>query len=117
MIEQRKNNRIHVTWRGLIKISDDDVLDIKLVEIASSGMLFSCPVVLKTSQIYLILLNVPNLANPSKEPIKVPCKVKVLHSVLSGNSFRSGANIIEIDHSHRELINSWIAFENKVRKN
>ncbi|MBR7799064.1 PilZ domain-containing protein [Undibacterium fentianense] len=113
MIELRKSPRINVTWRGLMKMGGSQIVPIRVINVSESGVLILSAQALPLNAEFQMMLEVPNIDHMRQAPHKVPCKVVVLHSVLSGDYFRVGVRFIELTELHKDLLNAWVSLANK----
>lgn len=112
-VELRRSPRINVTWRGAFRAADGSILPIKVINISDSGILFQCSqpaVVQRDHQMMLEIPHIDQIANM----YKVPCKVKVMHCILSGDFFRIGVQFVELSELHRDLVSAWISMTSRL---
>lgn len=114
MIELRKSPRINVTWRGIIKVAEGELLSIRAINVSATGVLILSPHPLVIGKEYHCMLEIPNIDFASKQLYKVPCKVAILHSILSGDSFRIGVRFVEIAELHQDLLNAWVSLASRL---
>ena len=112
-VELRRSPRINVTWRGAFKASDGTILPIKVINISDSGILFQCPQPAPINKDHQMMLEIPHIDH-IREMYKVPCKVHVLHCILSGDFFRIGVKFVEISELHRDLLAAWVSLTSKL---
>lgn len=86
---------------------------IRVFNVSETGILIMSEQALIIEKEYQVMLEIPHIDQEAMTPFKVPCKVIVLHSILSGNFFRVGVRLIEIATLHRDLINAWISLSKK----
>ena len=114
MFELRKTPRINVTWRGLVKMDEDKLVPIRVINVGNSGFLFLCPKALMAEREYQLSLEVPNIDKSASTLYQVNCVVALTHSVLSGEQFRVGVRVVSISSMHRDLINAWVSLASKL---
>ncbi|WMW79290.1 PilZ domain-containing protein [Undibacterium cyanobacteriorum] len=112
-LELRRSPRINVTWRGAFRAADGSILPIKVINISDSGILFQCPQPAAITRDYQMMLEIPHIDH-IREMYKVPCKVHVLHCILSGDFFRVGVKFVEISELHRDLLAAWVSLTSKL---
>jgi c-di-GMP-binding flagellar brake protein YcgR len=113
MIELRRSPRINVTWRGMLKLPEGKILSIRAINVSASGILILSPQSLMNGEKYHCMLEIPQIDLASKDLYRVPCKVEILHSILSADSFRVGMRFVEIAELHQDLINAWVSLASK----
>lgn len=113
MIELRRSPRINVTWRGMIKVKEGQILPIRAINVSATGLLILSPQALMIDREYHCMLEIPQIDHESKSPFKVPCKVAILHSILSGDAFRVGVRFVDISALHQDLLNAWVSLVSK----
>lgn len=113
MIELRRSPRINVTWRGMIKVAEGNILPIRAINVSATGVLILSPQALTIDREYHCMLEIPQIDHGAKYPYKVPCKVVILHSILSGDSFRIGVRFAQISELHQDLLNAWVSLASK----
>jgi hypothetical protein len=113
MFELRKTPRINVTWRGSVKVDDDKLVPIRVINVGNNGFLFLSPKALMADRDYQLSLEVPNIDKTSGTLHQVNCVVTLTHSVLSGEQFRIGVKFATISSMHRDLINAWVSLASR----
>ena len=113
MMELRKNPRANVTWRGAIKLSDGEIIAVKIVNIASDGLLLHCPTALEVNQQYKIMMEMPSIDQSSSVRHQAPCKVLAMHIRLSGDFYQVGVRFTEISDLHQALFDAWLSITAK----
>ena len=113
MIELRRSPRINVTWRGMIKVAEGQILPIRAINVSATGISILSAQPLTIEREYHCMLEIPHIGHESKVPYKVPCKVAILHSILSGDAFRIGVRFVEISDLHKDLLNAWVSLVSK----
>jgi c-di-GMP-binding flagellar brake protein YcgR len=114
MIELRRSPRINVTWRGMVKLAEGHILPIRAINVSATGVLILSPQALMIDREFQCMLEIPHIAQGSTELYKVPCKIAILHSILSGDAFRIGVRFVEIAELHRDLLNAWVSLASKL---
>ncbi|WP_395007802.1 PilZ domain-containing protein [Undibacterium sp.] len=113
MIELRRSPRINVTWRGMIKVAEGNILQIRAINVSATGILILSPQSLMIDREYHCMLEVPQIDVGSSQPYKVQCKIAILHSILSGDAFRVGVRFVDISELHQDLLNAWVSLVSK----
>jgi c-di-GMP-binding flagellar brake protein YcgR len=114
MVELRRSPRINVTWRGVLKANDGNLLPIRVLNVSSTGLLIQSAVALKMNAEYQTMLEIPHISHEVKAQLyKVPAKILILHSVLTGEYFRVGVRFTEIAEIHKDLVAAWISLASK----
>jgi len=116
MIELRKSPRVNVTWRGLIRVTEDRFLKVRAINVSSSGLLVLSEQALIVERDYHCMFEIPPIDLSAKQVYKVPCKIAVMHSILRGDAFRVGVRIVEISDLHQDLLNAWISLANRTEQ-
>lgn len=112
-MELRRNPRITVTWRGFLKLNDGHLIPVRAQNVSESGLMILCPQSLPVNHHYQMMLEIPCIDHSDAPPYKVPCRISVLHSILSEDSFRIGVEFLELSSLHRDLIAAWVSLTNK----
>lgn len=113
MFELRRTPRINVTWRGQVKMDDNRLVPIRIINVSNSGFLFLSPKALLSERDYHIHVEVPNIDKTSSALYQLSCVVELTHSVLSGEQFRVGVKFVSMSSMHRDLINAWVSLASK----
>ena len=58
---------------------------------------------------YHLMMEVPSINQASSDRYQVPCKVKVLHARLSGDTYHIGVTFTEISSLHQNLFEAWLS--------
>lgn len=114
MIELRRSPRINVTWRGMIKIAEGNILPIRAINVSATGVLILSPQALMINKEFHCMLEIPHIGQDSTQTYKVPCKIAILHSILSGDAFRIGVRFVEISELHQDLLDAWVSLASKL---
>jgi c-di-GMP-binding flagellar brake protein YcgR len=109
MVELRRSPRINVTWRGIVKLDDGDLIPIRAMNVSSTGILLHCNHALHANKEYQIMLEIPHIDQVSNALYRVPAKVQILHCILSGEAFRIGVRFVEVAEIHRDLVRAWVS--------
>lgn len=112
-MELRRNPRVTVTWRGFLKMNDGHLIPVRAQNVSESGLMILCPQALPVNHHYQMMLEIPCIDHSDSPPYKVPCRVSVLHSILSEDNFRIGVEFLELSPLHRDLIAAWVSLTNK----
>jgi c-di-GMP-binding flagellar brake protein YcgR len=113
MFELRKTPRINVTWRAHVKMDDNKLVPIRIINVSNSGFLFLSSKALMSEREYQLNVEVPSIDKTSSALYHVNCVVALTHSVLSGEQFRVGVKFVNISSMHRDLINAWVSLASK----
>ncbi|MFZ6676038.1 PilZ domain-containing protein [Undibacterium sp. Xuan67W] len=109
MIELRRSPRINVIWRAAVRLPDGSLIATKIVNLSTGGVLMQCPIPLEVSREYQIMIEVPGIADLSKEQFKVACKAFVQHCILSDGAYRIGVKFNGLSDLHQRLVDAWIS--------
>ncbi len=113
MIELRKNPRMNVIWRGVIELSEDNIIAAKVVNIASGGLLLHCAFHLEKGQEYRVMMEVPGIVQSSSAHYQVHCKMRVQQIILRGEVYHLNMQFTEVEELHKSLFDAWLSIISK----
>jgi hypothetical protein len=113
LLELRKNPRINVIWRGVIELSEDNIIPAKVANIASGGLLLHCAFHLEKGQEYRVMMEVPSIVPTSSAHYQVHCKMRVQQIILRGEVYHLNMQFTELGDLHQSLFDAWLSIINK----
>lgn len=105
--EGRRQPRVTVAWRARVLMAPPHFIEGRALNVSEQGVGLLLDVTLPVGQRLTAALAVPDPADRSKiKPVTL--QLKVVFNVASGDLFKIGTQIVQIDEPERQLLRHWI---------
>jgi hypothetical protein len=102
-IDDRKEPRIPVSWRGQLVMPNGLRDNVRVRDISESGLGMVAPNPVPNGSVITISMGVPDLTDPSRT-ITVTGKVCVAFVVIQGHDYRIGGQWVDLPSAQRDMI-------------
>lgn len=106
-IEDRKEPRIPVSWRGQMSLSNGMRSQIRIRDISESGIGMVSPDPVPNMTRVSVSMNVPDLTDPSRS-VTVNGSLLVAYVVIQGHDYRLGGTWVDLPPAQREMFKQII---------
>lgn len=106
--EARQSPRITVAWRARVMHQPPHFVEGRALNVSEQGVGLLLDVAFPVGQRLTTALAVPDPADRSQiKPVML--QLKVIFNVASGDMFKIGTQIVQIDDAGRQLLRHWIS--------
>ncbi|MFN3915976.1 MAG: PilZ domain-containing protein [Aquabacterium sp.] len=105
--DARQSARINVSWRARVLVTATQFIEGRAINVSETGVGLLLPQAMPVGARLTAAMAVPDSADRS-HIIPVTLQIKVVFNVASGDQFKVGCQIAQLDDAGRKLIRHWI---------
>jgi hypothetical protein len=102
-IDDRKEPRLPVSWRGQIALPNGMRDNVRVRDISESGVGMVAPNPVPNNSTVTLSMGVPDLTDPARS-VTVTGKIHVAFVVIQGHDYRIGGQWVELPAGQRDLL-------------
>ncbi len=106
-IDDRKEPRLPVSWRGQVALPNGMKDNVRIRDISESGLGMVAPNPVPNNSVVTISMGVPDLTDPART-VTVTGKLRVAFVVIQGHDYRIGGQWSDIPPAMREMLKQII---------
>lgn len=106
-IDERKEPRVPVSWRGQMALPNGMRTEVRIKDISDSGIGIVSPDPVPNMARVTMSMAVPDLIDPSRS-ITVTGQLSVAYVVIQRHDYRIGGQWIDLPNAQREMLKQWV---------
>jgi len=106
-IDDRKEPRLPVSWRGQVALSNGMKDNVRIRDISESGLGMLAPNPVPNNSLITVSMGVPDLTDPSRS-VTVTGSLRVAFVVIQGHDYRIGGQWADLQPAMREMLKQFI---------
>lgn len=106
-IDDRKEPRLPVSWRGQITMPNGMRDNVRIRDISESGVGMLSPSPVPNQSLITVTMGVPDLTDPSRS-VSVTGQLRVAFVVIQGHDYRIGGQWADLPAALRDMLKQYI---------